>query len=159
MAYYYQGTLRNMAYRLRKFRTYLDEYLEDYFAFSGTQELLTGMVANSQLYRRGIEGFGTKIMSYAPYAPRTIANKKRKGQPYTRVTLKDTGAFYEGFKVIANSEGFYITSTDEKTDKLVEKYGQSIFRLTAENFSRLIRSHLRKDLSSFIRIKYGLKIK
>lgn len=159
MAYYYQGTIRNMTYRLRKFRAYVDEYLEDYFAFSGTQELVTGMIANSQLFRRGIEGFGTKIMEYAPYAPRTIANKKRKGQPYTRVTLKDTGAFYEGFKVVANSEGFYVTSDDDKTEKLIAKYGPSIFRLTAENFSRLIRRHLRKDLASYIRIKYGLKLK
>ena len=159
MAYYYQGTIHNMTYRLRKFRAYVDEYLEDYFTFSGTQELVTGMIANNQLFRRGIEGFGTKIMEYAPYAPRTIAKKKRKGQPYTRVTLKDTGAFYEGFKVVANSEGFYVTSDDSKTEKLVEKYGSSIFRLTAENFSRLIRKHLRKDLASYIRIKYGLKLK
>lgn len=148
-----------MTYRLRKFRSYMDEYLEDYFKFSGTQELITGMVANNQLYRRGIEGYGTKIMTYAPYSPRTVKNKRRKGQPYTRVTLKDTGAFYEGFKVIADSGGFYVTSTDAKTEKLVEKYGSAIFRLTAQNFTRLIRSHLRKDLSNFIRIKYGLKIK
>lgn len=159
MAYYYQGTIRNITYRLKRFQDYLGEYLEDYFNFASTKDLIAGMVADNQLYRRGIEGFGTKIMSYAPYSPRTIQNKKRKGQPYTRVTLRDSGAFHEAFTVITTHEGFYVTSTDWKTDMLTAKYGQSIFRLTNENFERLITKRLKNDLVDFIKIKYGLKLK
>lgn len=157
MPRYYQGTLRNMIYRLRKFKPYVEEYLVMYLSSAEVEDLLTSAVANSQLYRRGIEGFGRKIMDYAPYAPYTIRLKKEKGQPHTRVTLKDTGAFYEGFVVIATSEGFYITSTDEKTEALTEKYGDSIFRLTRDNFNRFLKAHVRKDLVKYLKSKYNIK--
>ena len=81
-----------------------------------------------------------------PYAPKTIQNKKRKGQPTTRVTLRDTGAFHESMYVVFDSEGFYVTASDEKTEELVKKYGEEIFRLTDKNFTRIVRSHIRKEL-------------
>ena len=81
-----------------------------------------------------------------PYTARTIKNKKRKGQPTTRVTLRDTGAFHESMYVVFDSEGFYITASDDKTQELVNKYGEEIFRLTDKNFTRIVRSHIRKEL-------------
>jgi uncharacterized protein YcbX len=72
--------------------------------------------------------------------------KKLKGQPTTRVTLRDTGAFHESMFVVFDSEGFYITASDEKTGALVAKYGEEIFRLTDKNLTRIIRVHVRKEL-------------
>lgn len=48
--------------------------------------------------------------------------------------------------VVFDSEGFYVTASDEKTPELIEKYGKEIFRLTDKNFTRIIRSHIRKEL-------------
>ena len=135
----YNATLRNLEYRLRAFKDSLPMLLED--IVRDKEDVIVSAIADDQLYGRG-----EKIMDYMPYAPKTIQNKKRKGQPTTRVTLRDTGAFHESMYVVFDSEGFYITASDEKTQDLVEKYGEEIFRLTDKNFTRIIRSHIRKEL-------------
>ena len=140
----YNATLRNLEYRLRALKDSLPMLLED--IVRDKEDVIVSAIADDQLYRRGINGKGEKIMDYMPYTARTIKNKKRKGQPTTRVTLRDTGAFHESMYVVFDSEGFYITASDEKTQDLVEKYGEEIFRLTDKNFTRIIRSHIRKEL-------------
>lgn len=140
----YNATLHNLEYRLRAFKDSLPMLLED--IVRDKEDVIVSAIADDQLYRRGINGKGEKIMDYMPYTARTIKNKKRKGQPTTRVTLRDTGAFHESMYVVFDSEGFYITASDEKTQDLVEKYGEEIFRLTDKNFTRIIRSHIRKEL-------------
>ena len=140
----YNATLRNLEYRLRAFKDNLPMYLED--IIRDKEDVIVSAIADNQLYRRGINGRGEKIMSYMPYTTKTIQNKKRKGQPTTRVTLRDTGAFHKSMFVVLDSEGFYVTASDEKTEKLVKKYGEEIFRLTNKNFTRIVRSHIRKEL-------------
>lgn len=140
----YNATLRNLEYRLRAFKDNLPMYLED--IVHDKEDVIVSAIADDQLYRRGINGRGEKIMSYMPYTAKTIQNKKRKGQPTTRVTLRDTGAFHKSMFVVFDSEGFYVTASDEKTEKLVKKYGEEIFRLTNKNFTRIVRSHIRKEL-------------
>lgn len=140
----YNATLRNLEYRLRIFKDSLPTLLED--IVRSKEDVIVSAIADDQLYRRGINGRGEKIMDYEPYATRTIENKKRKGQPTTRVTLRDTGDFHRSMRVIFDSEGFYITSDDEKAKYLVKKYGGEIYRLTDKNFTRIIRSHVRKEL-------------
>lgn len=56
------------------------------------------------------------------YKKRTIKIKKKKKQPYDRVTLKDTGDFYKEMFLKIESGKIFIDSKDEKTDKLLEKY-------------------------------------
>lgn len=149
----YNATLRNLEYCLRAFKDSLPMLLED--IVRDKEDVIVSAIADDQLYRRGINGRGEKIMDYAPYAPKTIQNKKRKGQPTTRVTLRNTGAFHESMYVVFDSEGFYITASDEKTQGLVEKYGEKIFRLTDKNFTRIIRSHVRKELTK--RLKRAIR--
>lgn len=140
----YNATLRNLEYRLRAFKDNLPMYLED--IIRDKEDVIVSAIADDQLYRRGINGRGEKIMSYMPYTAKTIQNKKRKGQPTTRVTLRDTGAFHKSMFAVFDSEGFYITASDEKTEELIKKYGEEIFRLTDKNFTRIVRSHIRKEL-------------
>ena len=149
----YNATLRNLEYRLRAFKDSLPTLLED--VVRDKEDVIVSAIADDQLYRRGINGKGEKIMDYMPYAARTIKNKRKKGQPTTRVTLRDTGAFHESMFVVFDSEGFYITASDEKTQDLVEKYGKEIFRLTNKNFTRIIRSHIRKELAK--RLKRAIR--
>lgn len=149
----YNATLRNLEYRLRAFKDSLPMLLED--IVRDKEGVIVSAIADDQLYRRGINGKGEKIMDYMPYAPRTIQNKKRKGQPTTRVTLRDTGDFHKSMYVVFDSEGFYITASDKKTEWLVGKYGEEIFRLTNKNFTRIIRSHIRKELVK--RLKRAIK--
>lgn len=82
-----------------------------------------------QLYEFGHNPLGISIGSYSP---KTISIKKEKGQPYDRVTLRDTGDFYAAFHLKVDKAGFSISSTDWKTGELLDKYG-NVFGLTTEN--------------------------
>lgn len=147
MARYYNASLKNLEYRLRKFKNDLPSMLED--IVYEVEDVIVSAIANDQLYRRGITGFGVKIMDYEPYAQRTIEIKRKKGQPTTRVTLRDTGDFHKAMRVVFDDNypgGFYIDSTDEKYQELKDRYGDSIFRLTNENFNRILRTHIRKRI-------------
>lgn len=140
----YNATLRNLEYRLRAFRDELPTYLEK--IIRDKEEVIVSAIANDQLYRRGVNGRDEKIMEYRPYAPSTIKRKRKLGQPYTRVTLRDKGDFHKAMRLVTDSEGFYVTSEDYKTPFLVKRYGAEIFRLTDKNFTRVVRVHLRREL-------------
>ena len=72
------------------------------------------------------------------YEQSTIAEKKVKGQVYDRVTLKDTGAFYEGVKVnVVGSQQLRIEDTDPKTDSLIATWGL-VLGVSPENLEQFI---------------------
>lgn len=146
----YNATIRNLTYRLRAFKEALPFLLGD--IIKNKEDIIIAAIANDQLFRRGITGRGVKIMDFAPYKPSTIKAKKRKGQPTTRVTLRDTRAFHNAMHVVFDEEGFYITSSDTKTEALKAKYGDDIFRLTDENFNRILRTHIRRELVKRLKI-------
>lgn len=141
MPSYFNATIRNMSYRLRKFKDDIPTHLNKLLVEN--EKVITNIVKWNQLYDKGINGDNVEIISYAPYKQSTIQNKIRKRQPTNRVTLRDTGAFYRKFRLHADNEGFYIYSEDSKSDALVEKYGDKIFRLTNSNFTIVIREHIR----------------
>ena len=145
----FNASLRNLTYRLRAFRDNLPLVLEE--VIRDKESVIVSAIADDQLYRRGVNGKDVKIMSYAPYRPRTIAIKKRKGQPTTRVTLRDKGNFHKSMYVHFDTDGFYVNSKDSKTELLVKKYGVEIFRLTDKNFTRLVRVHIRRELKKRLR--------
>lgn len=67
------------------------------------------------------------------YALSTIAAKKRKGQPYDRVTLRDTGDFYTSRFVFAD-QGKIVNGSDvQYSEFLVKRYGEQIYGLDTEN--------------------------
>lgn len=148
-ANYYNASLRNLTYRLRVFKDSLPLYLEE--AIREKEGAIVKAISQKQLYNRGINGRGVKIKSYRPYTPYTIKIKQQKHQPHTRVTLRDTGAFYAGMRVVYDSEGFYVTSDDLKTEGLVAKYGPEIFRLTDQNLTDILRKHIKVILQRKVR--------
>lgn len=107
-----------------------------------------------QLYDYGMNSLGIRIDTYEPYSPYTVRIKQEKGQPYDRVTLRDTGDFHKSFGVVFEPVGFYITATDYKTQDLIDRYGARIFGLTSENKQDLtikyvvpvIREEIKREL-------------
>lgn len=106
----------------------------------------------NQLNELGINSLGVSISTYAPYTPFTVAMKKQKGQPYDRVTLRDTGAFHGSFTIVFDPDSFYLTSTDPKTEELIEKYGPEIFGLTPVNEEGIAREYWTPDIISQMKI-------
>lgn len=95
------------------------------------QEVLKNSIFVEALNKKqldlGVRSDGTNI---APeYEAITVAIKQSKGQPTDRVTLKDTGAFYRGFRTVVFGDRFNIISMDLKERSLIEKYGVNIFGL------------------------------
>nr|DAW01013.1 MAG TPA: hypothetical protein [Caudoviricetes sp.] len=144
MAKSFNLTVRNLVYRLRKFKSILDQELKN--EILRHEDVIVEMITQGQLYELGIEGRGREIMSYMPYRPRTIKKKLKKGQPTNRVTLKDTGSFYASLHVEFDDDGFYVTSTQEKAKFLLKKYGKTIFRLTDQNLKTLLDNCIRPSL-------------
>jgi len=151
MPQYFNASIRNLVYRLRKFKDILNDELKN--EIMKHEDVIIQMVVRDQLYDQGIEGRGISIMSYQPYTARTMQIKQRKGQPYDRVTLRDTGEFYSSLHVEFDDDGFYVTSTDDKAKYLLARYGKTIFRLTNQNFTELLRNYIRPELQQKLKEK------
>lgn len=113
--------------------------------------ILIDMNAQDQLFAKGVNGLGVRIDEYRPYSPFTIKVKIEKRQPYDRVTLKDTGEFYDSFYVETAEDRFYIKASDEKTDWLIKKYGAEIFGLTNESLAEFINDYVKDEAAKKVK--------
>ena len=71
-----------------------------------------------------------------PYGKMTQVYKCEKGQPYDRVTLKDTGDFYSAIYVENTGTELIFDSSNWKTDDLKDKYGYGIFDLQKSRYDK-----------------------
>ena len=146
------NAIESMIMRVRELRGAIDEEMRA--AVAEYSDIIIDMVANDQLYERGINGRGVEISSYEPYHMSTIRIKLKKGQPVDRVTLRDTGRFHRSFKLRTDAEGFYIEPTDGKTEMLKNRYGSLILRLSPDNVSELLRGYIRPYLVKRLKNHY-----
>jgi hypothetical protein len=110
-------------------RAFIDETIKD--AIIAEKETIIDLNTNKQLYGKGIDSKGDKIAP--PYARTTVSMKKRLNLPSDRVTLFQSGAFYDATDIDATNQEATIINRDDKFPKLAEKYGDNIFGLTPEN--------------------------
>lgn len=135
--------------RLKDFESRMFEIIEQ--VIRDNEDIITEMVSEDQLYERGIDGDGIAIDSYAPYSPITIEIKQLKGQPTSRVTLRDTGDFHYSFYIKYTSDGFEITASDWKTQDLIKGYGEAIMKLTDDNFRDIAINYVQPELVKLAR--------
>ena len=93
-----------------------------------------------QLYRRGIDSNGESLESIGgAYSELTVALKNQKGQPTDRVTLKDTGDFYESFELIVKGDSIEIAADPVKGGVSLEiRWGDDIIGLAETSIEALI---------------------
>jgi len=90
-----------------------------------------------QLFEEGVDSNGQRIEP--AYAPLTVDIKRLEGLPSDRVTLFQSGEFYESFTVTVGANFFTIDANDVKEDtRLFEKYGEDVLGLTDESFNDLL---------------------
>lgn len=100
----------------------IDEILLEIAKERETQDFVLETL-RQQLFNDGVEGF--------TYADSTIDIKRKKNQPTNRVTLRDTGEFYDSWGIEATDEAFIITSDSEKNGyDLFSKYPEDKVILT-----------------------------
>jgi len=88
-----------------------------------------------QLYDLGITADGKDLGGYAPYTLEYKEHEAGKLGRDTRsdhITLKDTGAFYDSFKLRSDIGGFIISADTKKEDTDLITFGK-ILGLTNEN--------------------------
>jgi hypothetical protein len=123
--------------RLKEFEAKLntDEALA--FGIDSDMEELIIDLNQDQLYEAGQDSEGKSLGKYSPY---TIGIKQRKGQPTNRITLYDTGEFYESFTVKYTGGELVLDANGEKDDtNLFEEYGVDILGLNDRNMSIFIK--------------------
>jgi hypothetical protein len=109
---------------------------------SGTeiQELIIFYNTEDQLFRKGQDKLGRDLDSVGGgYSPYTIQIKTEKGQPVDRVTLKDTGAFYDSFKVVVGDTYIEIIANPMKGETDINReWGGYVIGLQPENVQKVI---------------------
>ena len=63
---------------------------------SEVRGFIASLNTSVQLFEEGVDSTGKRLDQIkGPYAPSTVAKKRREGLPVDRITLFDTGRFYE----------------------------------------------------------------
>jgi hypothetical protein len=104
-----------------------------------------------QLYEKGVD---SKNKSLGLYSDFTIEEKIFKNERFDHVTLKDTGRFYNSFRVTASSGQIFITA-DDVTDydsPLTSIYGKDIIGLTDESLQVVI-DLIRPRIIKYVELK------
>lgn len=85
-----------------------------------------------------MEGVNNEDQIITPaYKPSTIKAKKKRGQPYNKVTLFWDGNFHRALKARRKGGTFELFDTDKKDADLREKYGDEIEGLTPESMQKV----------------------
>lgn len=108
---------------------------------------------NRERMLEGVRADGSMMPHYS-YISQTVY-----GYPDEPIKLKDTGAFQAAIEVKVESSTVVTTSTDEKTDMLVGRYGNKIFGTFGDFKNEYIRESLRPEVMKRIRQVTGLKTK
>lgn len=115
--------IRHLKQKVVSLELLVNQALKD--TFEQNEDLLIEIQTQVQLFQKGET---SKRISIVPsYAQSTINKKKRKNQPFDRVTLKDTGALYNSVKFEAFDDKLVITTNVPYTKYLTAKYGADIF--------------------------------
>lgn len=89
----------------------------------------------NQLYDKGVNSLNVSI---GEYSPKTKGIKQEQGQPFDRVTLNDTGAFYESFITYFNGKDIVISANVIKdTSDLISDWGKEILGLNEDSLTLL----------------------
>ena len=110
-------------------------------------KLLILNLNRGQLYFKGIDAIGVSLGEYASStinfsldAGDPFDGKKAKNQPFDRITLKDTGAFYKSFvlELQKNADLLINANTIKDNIDLRIRYGEDILGLTEQSLERVV---------------------
>lgn len=141
-----EETIDSLIRELQTFENEVDKLVLD--IVEENKDLVLDMNTKDQLFERGINSKGEKINP--PYTPFTVRQKRIKGQPTDRVTLRDEGDFHSSFYMKRSAEQIEISATDSKTEALVWQYGDEIFGLSPDNLEEISENYVKPELEKHI---------
>jgi len=133
----------------------LDNIVYNITLRSETRQLIIELNTREQLFE-GINSDGEDLESIGgSYAPFTIAIKQSDGLPSDRVTLFQSGDFYDTFEIKPYRGGFdIIADTDKDDGDLRFRWGNEIIGLTEESkqdLANYYRNEIIKEIRKKIR--------
>ena len=100
------------------------------------KELITHLNTDEQLGKDGTDSLGAQLGIYSPATEVISKGRKKAG---SHITLNDTGAFWDSWRVQVNEAFIDIDANPLKDDtNLFDEYGIDILGLTPENLEILI---------------------
>lgn len=126
------------------------DLLSEVFNYQDNVEIVLDLNRLDQLYKQGIDSEGQSLGEYSAFTVNQKLFFRDPAQPVDRVTLKDTGAFYDSFNLIIIKDGIRIIADTIKDDTdLIDRYGENILGLTEEN-KELLRELLKSEFKKII---------
>lgn len=152
---YFNASIKNLIYRLRKFDYILDEELEN--EIRDNMDFIIDAIARQM--EEGYDGNDKPIRP--PYSDRWKKVRQKVGLPIDRVTLKFTGDFHNSLYVEYGRAGdtrggFKVYASDEKAKYLISRYGKQILKLSDENLKELLWTRIRPSLAKKLKKRYNI---
>lgn len=121
---------------------------------NGVNEEVIQLNTIDQLFDKGIDSLNKSLGDYSPV---TIEKyKKPKGQKFSNITLKDSGAFYKSFNVEVTKDAIRISANPIKDDNnLFDDFGDEIVGLTTENTKRICEMIL-QNIIIYVKNELGI---
>jgi len=133
------GAIKNLVSNAKNLQP--NKLLENVYELENDKftELVVTLNTEKQLFE-GINSLSIPLSDIGgSYTPFTVQIKQAKAQPFDRVTLRDTGDFYNSFDVSIEKDGFIIESESLKEGiDLTERWGADIVGLTDMSKEALI---------------------
>ena len=152
---FFNASIRNLIYRLRKFEYILEEELDN--EIRDNMDFIIDAVAKQM--EEGYSGNDKPIAP--PYSKKWKKVRQKAGLPIDRVTLKFTGDFHNSLYVEygragVTRGGFKVYASDEKAKYLISRYGKQILRLSDENLKELLWTRIRPSLAKKLKKRYNI---
>jgi hypothetical protein len=133
--------------------------LDEIFSQSRVQDEVIRL--NQEQLQSGVDSRDKEINTIggSPYRPYTVKIKKIKGQPTNIVTLYDTGAFYNSFRVKITNQGYEILADFRKDDGDIRDNlpGEfDVLGLTDESLAELVYETILPRLDKMIKQKLNV---
>lgn len=121
------------------------------FQSADFRKLIIDLNTQEQLFEHGIDSQGRSLGDYSAY---TKSLKQQKGQRTDHITLKDTGEFYNSFRILFTGNALQIVANPIKDDtNLFREYGIDIVGLTEDSMAvvttkalQLIKPYIKQQL-------------
>ena len=139
--------LTNLALRVKSLN--VNDMIHELSENNDFMDFIIELNTKNQLYDKGVNSKGDSI---GEYSPMTKGIKQEEGRPYDHVTLNDTGAFYESFRVYLNSQNQFVITANviKDTSDLITDWGKEILGLNEDSL-KLLREKAKKILIPYVK--------
>lgn len=158
-------TFREISNNLRKINLVL--LFQSFFLIDGINDAIVRFIT-TRLFQEGTTGDNVELETdrsrLYPYSDFTVNEKSIKGQPIDRVTLKDTGKFYDSIFVKVERNGFIVGGDFLKETNHIfvnfqnlypnqSEFEKSVLSLSENEFEQLLKNYIITELPKLINEK------